>query len=243
MCVKAVYNSNVRSVLEYSCVVWNPTTASSIARLEAIQRKLTRYALRLLSWQDRNNLPPYAARCHLLGLEPLMVRRRNVQCIVISGLLNGSIESSPLMHRIGIYAPSRPLRFGETLWAVHPRSSAGRSYSMFRMSAVFNTVSNYCDFNPLLQRMSPASAVAALNCDKKILDGGKNVRIGSVRFWIPTTVVLSFYKTERERQLPSLYCTPSWRGLSPAISLNASAFDFGSPYNSPNKFVVRPSPP
>ena len=108
MCMKATYSSIFRSVLEYSCVVWSTTRPNSIARLEAIQRKFTRYALRLLLWQDRNNLPPYAARCRLLGLKPFSVRRRNAQCSFIAGLLNGSIDSSPLYP--DIYAPSRTLR-------------------------------------------------------------------------------------------------------------------------------------
>ena len=41
MCIKAIYNCIVRSVLELSCVVWSPTTASSIARLEVIHRNYT----------------------------------------------------------------------------------------------------------------------------------------------------------------------------------------------------------
>ena len=95
----------------------------------------------------KDNLPPYAARCRLLGLEPLSVRRRNAHCSFIAGLLNGSIDSSPLLHRVDIDAPSRTLRSRKTLRLAQPRSNAGRSDLMSRMSAVFNTVSDCFDFN------------------------------------------------------------------------------------------------
>ena len=165
MCIKAFYNSIVRSVLEYSCVVWCPTTASSIARSEAIQRKLTRYALSLLPNHDRNNHPRYAVRCCLLGLEPLSVRRRNAQCAFIAGMLNGS---SLLLHRNDIYAPSRPLRSREILRVAQPRFITSRS--MFSMPAIFNTVLDCFDFcfKSVLQRTSPASAVVTMNCDNNL---------------------------------------------------------------------------
>ena len=83
----------------------------------------------------------------LLNLEPLSVRRRNAQCSFIAGLLNDSIESSPLLHRVDIYAPSRTLRSRETLRLAQPRSIADRSDPMFRMSAIFNTVSDCFSFN------------------------------------------------------------------------------------------------
>ena len=74
-------------------------------------------------------IPSYAVRCHLLGLEPLAVRRHNAQCLFIGGLLNGG----PSTHRLccsalAFCALSRPLRTRNILRIPQLRyRSAGRS--------------------------------------------------------------------------------------------------------------------
>ena len=59
--IKTLYCALVRPVLEYASVVWWPTAARPLARLESIQRKFTRFALR--SWSVQLD---YEGRCALL---------------------------------------------------------------------------------------------------------------------------------------------------------------------------------
>ena len=58
VCIKSIYCSIVRSCLEYCSPVWCPLTVGDINRLEALQRKITRYHTR----------PSYHQRCLLLRL-------------------------------------------------------------------------------------------------------------------------------------------------------------------------------
>ncbi|XP_055614779.1 uncharacterized protein LOC129761101 [Toxorhynchites rutilus septentrionalis] len=51
---KDVHCSLVRSILEYACVVWSPYYQNSVHRIESIQRKFIRFALRNLPF---TNLP------------------------------------------------------------------------------------------------------------------------------------------------------------------------------------------
>ena len=57
LCLRSLYCSLVRSILESSAVVWSPSHANWIARIEAVQRKFVRYSLRFLPWHDPLNLP------------------------------------------------------------------------------------------------------------------------------------------------------------------------------------------
>ena len=77
VCIKSVYCSVVRSCLEYCSLVWCPPTVGDINRFEALQRKITRYAIRFLPWQSHHTRPSYHQRCLLLGLGTLSKRRRN----------------------------------------------------------------------------------------------------------------------------------------------------------------------
>lgn len=105
ICTKTLYCALIRSVLEYGSVVWWPSSARGVARLESIQRKATRFALR--SWGSNND---YTTRCLLLGLPQLDDRIRNARLAFIVGLLNGSIDCPVLLSSIQLYVPARTLR-------------------------------------------------------------------------------------------------------------------------------------
>uniref|UniRef100_A0A2M4CUU6 Putative reverse transcriptase n=1 Tax=Anopheles darlingi TaxID=43151 RepID=A0A2M4CUU6_ANODA len=145
MCIKAVYCSLVRSVLEQDCVVWCPYTANHISRIEKIQRRFTRFALRRLSWIRRGTMPPYFTRCLLLGLEPLSMRRAVSQCSFIAGLLEGSIDSPSLLDALDIHVPARNLRSSMFLSVANARSIFGRFEPLTFAVRQFNA--NFARFN------------------------------------------------------------------------------------------------
>ena len=82
LCLRSLYCSLVRSILESNAVIWCPSHANWIMRIEAIQRKFVRYSLRSL------NLPPYADRCRFLSIEPLATRRIVAQATFTGKLLH-----------------------------------------------------------------------------------------------------------------------------------------------------------
>ena len=87
ICTKTLYCTLIRSVLEYGSVVWWPSSAREVARLESIQRRANRFAI--LSWGSNND---YTTRCFLLDLPQLDDRIRNARLAFIVGLLNDSID-------------------------------------------------------------------------------------------------------------------------------------------------------
>lgn len=67
-CLKSLYGSLVRSILEYCSPVWNPYYNNGVQRVESVQRRFLRFALRKLPWRDPFHLPSYEDLCRLIDL-------------------------------------------------------------------------------------------------------------------------------------------------------------------------------
>ena len=100
--LNSLYFSLVRSVIEYSCVVWCPNYQSQIDRIERIQKSYSRYALYKYGF---GFMPSYYSRCKLLGLESLSNRRSISNCLFIFDIVTGRMDSPDLLQRVGISVP------------------------------------------------------------------------------------------------------------------------------------------
>ena len=86
-CLKALYCSLVRSTLEYCSVVWHPSYQNGAVRIESVQRRFLRFALRRLPWRNRFRLPSYESRCRLIHLETLQTRRNIARAMFAADML------------------------------------------------------------------------------------------------------------------------------------------------------------
>lgn len=133
-------------MLEYCVPVCSPYTAEWINRLEAIQRKFTRYAIRKLRWNDASSLPPYYERCRLLGLESLELRRHKAQIIFIAGLLLGTIDDPYLLGELSFITPRPSARRLQTLHVTRSHTHYGYNAPLKAMIRRFNEHSAQFDF-------------------------------------------------------------------------------------------------
>lgn len=145
--LKALYCSLVRSVLEYGVQVWAPYHAIHIARIERVQKRFIRYALRGLPWNDPVNLPPYEHRCALLDLQPLVRRRVMLQRLFVFDVLKCNIDCSSLLENVRLQAPARQLRNRPLQWIPAHRTQYGRNNPFDQCCAMFNEVYDLFDFN------------------------------------------------------------------------------------------------
>lgn len=146
-CLKSLYCSLVRPILEYCSVVWAPFYQNETQRIESIQRKFIRYALRHLNWQNPFNLPNYASRCKLISLELLQGRRNVAKACFISDILQNNVECPTLLGQVGIHVPSRNLRSHSFLYIRPARTNYGQNEPMLSMCRVFNSCFHVFDFN------------------------------------------------------------------------------------------------
>lgn len=109
-CLKSLYCSLVRSVLEYAAIVWAPFYQNSIQRIESIQRKFLRFALRNLHWRDPLHLPSYIDRCQLIHLNLLSTRRDVCKLLFVSDLIQCRIDCSNLSEKLNFDIHIRTLR-------------------------------------------------------------------------------------------------------------------------------------
>ena len=109
-CLKALYCALVRPILENASIVWTPNDVTWNLRIERVQKRFLRLALRNLPWRDPLNLPAYPDRCQLLGLDTLERRRKLQQATFVAKLVVGEIDCPYILSLLDFHAPGRTLR-------------------------------------------------------------------------------------------------------------------------------------
>lgn len=145
-CFRSLYCSLVRSILEFSCVVWSPSYVTWNLRVESVQRRFIRRALAHLPWNDPIALPPYANRCLLLNLETLSTRRTKAEALFAAKVILGDIDSPSLLGNLNFSAPSRTLRSSCFFDLSFRKTNYGKYEPIRRICASFNKYSSYFDF-------------------------------------------------------------------------------------------------
>ena len=146
-CMKTLYCSLVRSSLEYCSTVWSPHYNNAVYRLESIQRRFVRYALRLLPWRQPQHLPPYEDRCHLMHLDTLQLRRDLSRALTISDVLTDRIDCPSIRDKISLTTPARQLRHTPILQIPFRRTNYSANGAIVGLKRAFNKVSSVFDVN------------------------------------------------------------------------------------------------
>lgn len=141
-CLKSLYCALVRPILEYSAVVWSPYYQNENQRLESIQRKFVRFALRFLNWRNPYNLPSYKSRCMLINLELLQARRELAKACFIADLVQNHIDCPALLSMIDFNIRRRSLRSHSFLHLRFSSSNYGQNEPLRSMCRVFNKCFN-----------------------------------------------------------------------------------------------------
>jgi hypothetical protein len=147
--LKSLYNTSlVRPKLEYTSWVWNPLYDVRVNRVERVQRRFIRYALRGLGWTDMHDLPPYEDRCALLHLDTL-TKRRSIACVMfIFDVLSGpGVKSPNLLSVLDLITP-RYLTSGTEFFCIdfHWTNYNGIHEPMSSAMRQFNEVIGLFDF-------------------------------------------------------------------------------------------------
>ena len=146
-CLRSLYFSLVRSILESAAVVWSPFHTIWIERIEKIQSKFVRYALRFLPWRFPNDPPPYESRCRLLGMDTLQKRRNILRVTFIGKVILGEIDAPWILAQIDFNIIPRPLRQRSFLRLQQHRTEYAHNEPVRSMCLLFNQLYHLFDFN------------------------------------------------------------------------------------------------
>lgn len=107
---KRLYESLVRSTVEYCSIVWAPHLDGDINRLESIQKQFLLFALRHLPWSHRFRLPSYESRLSLLNMDTLEDRRKLAAVCFVHRSLSGGIKVPQIVEKFRPVVPARHTR-------------------------------------------------------------------------------------------------------------------------------------
>lgn len=144
---KSLYVTFVRPILEYASQVWSPYYETHSLRIEAVQRRFIRFALRGLDWVDSYNLPPYVDRLKLINLQSLEKRREVADIIFIHQLLTGNIDCPALLEMIPFNTNPRNLRSVPFFCLKSHRTNYGHHEPMSRLLRKANDMQSLFDFH------------------------------------------------------------------------------------------------
>ena len=145
-CLKALYCSLVRPLIENACLVWCPYQLVWNLRIERVQKRFVRLALRNLPWRDPSNLPSYPDRCRLLGLQTLERRRKAQQAVFVAKVINGEIDAPNILSQLNFRASQRSLRSTGLLQPRFHRTSFGSHEPITDCIRTFSTVEDIFEF-------------------------------------------------------------------------------------------------
>lgn len=138
-----LYNSLIRSSLEYCCTIWSPHYETYINRLEAVQRKMCNYILFKLQI-DKNNYS-YVERLELLGFRTLQFRRQCKNIKYFHKLFNGKIDCCELVSLFNFRVPNYATRIVELLYSNRHRTNYGLHSPINEIIVSVNNLPNNFD--------------------------------------------------------------------------------------------------
>ena len=145
--LKSLYVSLVRPILESASIIWDPYHSTIAARIESVQKRFIRFALRNLPWNDPHNLPAYENRCELIGMETLQHRRKRAKAIFMFKLLTSDTDAPNLLEQINFNVRGYSLRRADFLRLPLRRQDYALYEPIRSMMKVFNNVSHLFNFN------------------------------------------------------------------------------------------------
>jgi hypothetical protein len=130
-CLRVLYSSLVRSIMEYGVVVWHPHLSRDILRMERVQNRFLSYAAFLLKIDHPQH--DYSLIRSTLRLPSLASRRIEADHSFITSLLNGSVDSPDLLSSISFRVPTHNARIHCLFQLPHHHTSYGQNHPIHRM--------------------------------------------------------------------------------------------------------------
>lgn len=139
--IKILYNSIVRSHLEYCCQVFNPNTKLYINKMEKIQKKVLRYMY--LKVHKTYPVLGYPSNELLIEFNMLSLSNRRIlsDIMFVFKILRGQIDDPNLLYMLNIFVPRMTSRYNITFYNKTTNTWHHKNSPIMR---VCNLVNKYC---------------------------------------------------------------------------------------------------
>lgn len=141
-----LYNTFVRSILEYCSVVWRPHYAVHTLRIERIQKRFLWH----LSFSARRTKKEqsYNARMQYFKILSLDRRRKLLDALFLHKIVTNKTDCPQILGCVRFYAPARMPRNKISPFCPPLRATVlGRNSPISRMTKIVNTCSDHIDIH------------------------------------------------------------------------------------------------
>ena len=148
-CIKTVYSSFVRSILEYCTIIWSPVYQTQINKIERVQNKFLRFASYKLQIpvEDIN----YEVIRNLINLAELSCRTKEAGQLFLYKLLNNMLNAPEILARVNFNVPLRVTRQKHLFYVHSHTTNYGLTCPMSRICSEANIL-NIDYFNVSLSK-------------------------------------------------------------------------------------------
>lgn len=142
-----LFNSLVRSILEYGSIIWNPSYTIHIDRIEKINKAFTRHLAFVTS--GVSNRCNYRQRLEHFNIVRLKYRRIMLEVIVLHKILNNNLHCKAFLNKICFNIPKIHARFKSKKLFVLPsvKTNLGRHSPLYRTCDHYNNLINHLDLD------------------------------------------------------------------------------------------------
>lgn len=140
-----LYNSYVRSRLEYACIVWEPYYDVHINNLESVQRRFLKY----LNFRLTGVYPcigyPHDQLLVQHSFESLSIRRQRAHLLFLRKLVCHEINCISILRQLQYSTPRPASRYPLHFYLPTPRTNRLKFSPLYRLCDVYNRVSHQID--------------------------------------------------------------------------------------------------
>ena len=143
-CIKTLYFTYVRSILEYGSVVWSPMYSNHKYTIEKVQNKFLRY----LYYKDTGIYDMYISKDQLklkYSINTLENRRMFSSVMFLYKLLHNEIDDMSLIFKLNFNVPIRRTRNPATFYTQSARTNHFKNSPINVMCQLANEIRLDCD--------------------------------------------------------------------------------------------------
>lgn len=155
-CIKTVYFTYVRSVLEYASNIWSPHYITYKSRLERLQQRFLKY----LNYRTKCPSASYKSSCERHNVMSLEDRRVLLDMGFLYDIVTSYVDCPNLVSEIKYFTPKTNTRYPRLLSLPQRQTNFGRNSVMYRIMKTYNNQFN--DIDPFVynSKKSFKSAIA-----------------------------------------------------------------------------------